>query len=504
MASCKIKDDPELLRKAIENPHIALREIIKNDLYYFIRYFWDEYSNEQFVDNWHIRYICNELMVIAKRIAHNKPNEYDLIINIPPGTTKTAMVSIFYPLWCWANWHWMRFITSSYTASLAMESAEYSRDIIKSQKWRMLFPDIDIKKDEDTKTNFRCIKYLSKKPGKAPKIKKGGNRYSTSVGGSMTGFHGHINIVDDPIDPMRAASDVELKKANYWMDNVLPFRKVDKNISTTILIMQRLHQDDPTGHLLKERPDKIKHISLPGEIKNFMDMVKPPELIRYYSGELLDPKRLSWEALEDLRILGQYTYSGQVGQNPVPLSGGMFKVDFIQTVENIPTGTQRDHTVRYWDKAATAEGGAYTVGVKMSRLTNGKYLIEDVKRGQWSSELRERIIRQAAEADGMECRVYIEQEPGSGGLESARATIKNLAGYAVYADRPTGDKTRRADPFSVQVNDGNVLILRASWNHDFLDELANFPNSTFKDQVDAASGAFNKLTAKKKVKVMRK
>jgi predicted phage terminase large subunit-like protein len=123
--------------------------------------------------------------------------------------------------------------------------------------------------------------------------------------------------------------------------------------------------------------------------------------------------------------------------------------------------------------------------------------VDDVKRGQWSSEQRERIIRQTAEVDGKKCWVVVEQEPGSGGKESAENTIRNLAGYLVEADKPTGDKAKRADPLSVQVNNGNILLRIAEWNKVYMDEFELFPNSTYKDQVDATSGGFNFLTRKK-------
>jgi predicted phage terminase large subunit-like protein len=95
--------------------------------------------------------------------------------------------------------------------------------------------------------------------------------------------------------------------------------------------------------------------------------------------------------------------------------------------------------------------------------------------------------------------VYHEQEPGSGGKESAEATIRNLAGFVSMADRPVGDKVYRADPYSVQVNNGNVYVLRAAWTDDFIEEHRFYPFSTYKDQVDAASGAFGRLTAYKEV-----
>ena len=138
----------------------------------------------------------------------------------------------------------------------------------------------------------------------------------------------------------------------------------------------------------------------------------------------------------------------------------------------------------------------------MSKLRNGSFLIEDIKRGRWSTEKREEIIKRCAETDGRKCYVMVEQEPGSGGKESAEATVKNLAGYLAGKDRPTGDKVYRADPYSVQVNVGNVKLLAGAWNQDYLNELKHFPSSTFKDQTDASSGAFAKLTSIKKAGIV--
>jgi len=492
-----------IMKRAMNDPLLAIRELCRNNLYMFLQYFWPEYSQDKFKPNWHIEYICDELMIAARRVSENKIKLYDLIINVPPGSTKTAIVSIMFPLWCWVNWFSLRFITASYTTPLSLESAEYSRDVMRSDKFKLLFPELEIKQDKDTKSNFRCVKLQHDSPGRIPKQIRGGNRFSTSVGGSVTGFHGHINIVDDPIDPLRAISVAEVQKANHWMDNTLPFRKVDKDVTVTILIMQRLHQNDPTGHWLRKKKTRIKHICIPGEIRNYEDKVKPPELVKHYVNQLMDPARLTWDALDSFLELGQFTYGGQIGQDPIPLGGGMFKTDNFIVVENTPREFQIERTVRYWDKAATEGGGAYTAGVKIAKLKDEKFIVLDVKRGQWSTEQREKIIRATAEADGKNTYVYVEQEPGSGGKESAEATIKRLAGYSARADRPTGDKAQRADPYSVMVNLGMVQLFSAKWNELYIDELQFFPGSTFKDQTDASSGAFAKLTGKKRVKIGR-
>jgi len=500
---------PKNVRKrwAILRPEVVTAELCRRDFFRFVQEFWYEISSDEPVWNWHIKYLCQELMKLAIRVSQNKPKLHDLIINIPPGTTKSITCSILFPVWCWINWSWMRFIVVTYSGALSLEHAEYSREVVRSDKFKLLFPHLEIKQDKDTKSNFRIQEKIYNVDGQYRKTVIGGNRFSTSVGGTLTGFHGHIIIVDDPLDPNRAVSEVELKKANRWLDQTLSTRKVDKKSSPTILIMQRLHQDDPSGHLLGKAKGNIFHICLPGDGVAYKDNIKPAELKSHYVEGLLDPVRMDWSVLREAEIdLGQYGYAGQIGQRPTPPGGGMFKVDHFQIVDSMPIGAI-ERTVRYWDKAATPGGGAYSVGVKMSKviIQNGAdnastYVIEDVRRGQWSTDEREAIIRETAVADGINVQVFFEQEPGSGGKESAEATTRNLAGFVAAPDAPKGNKVYRADPYSVQVNIGNVYLLRGDWNREFIEEHRNFPFSTYKDQVDAASGAFAKLTFPKQKK----
>jgi predicted phage terminase large subunit-like protein len=402
----------------------------------------------------------------------------------------------------------MKFIAGAYSSPLSLEAADDSRDLVRSDLFKKIFPEIEIKADKDSKSNFRVQCRKPTYPGRAPRVEQGGSRFSTSVGGTVAGFHAHIILIDDPLNPYKSLSETELENANRWVDQIST-RKTDKDVTPIILIMQRLHQNDPTGHMIENSTfDKVKHISLPGEMVNYEDEVKPAELKQNYSKDgLLDPNRLSWAALDRLyERLGQYGYAGQIGQRPTPPGGGMFQVDGFSVIEKMPAPVNIVQTVRYWDKAGTAKkdnpNAAYTCGVKMVKLKSGKHIVMDVIRGQWSAEKRERIIRQTAEADGTNVKVYVEQEPGSGGKESAEATIRNLVGFSVYRDLPSGDKVYRADPYSVQVNNGNVWLLRGDWNKDFIGEHRYFPFSTNKDQVDAASAGFAKLNGKKQVKIL--
>ncbi len=499
-----LKEHHEVVQSALQDPLASMRALTKQSLFYFIQYFWSTYSQDTFISNWHIEELCKELEIVARRVGGGEKKEYDLIINISPGSTKTAMVSIFFPVWCWVNWYWMRFITSSHSSTLSLESAEYSRDVIRSEKFKQLFPEIDIKQDKDSKSNFRIVKKVPTVAGQLPRLMQGGGRVSTSVDARIMGFHSHIYIPDDIIDPKRALSEVGVKTAQEHLQN-LSTRKTDKEVSTMIMIMQRLHQSDPTGFWLEKHKDNTRHICLPGQIRDYGKFLKPREWKKFYINDLMDPRRMSWDVLKHMEAdLGQYGFAGQVGQNPTPPGGGMFKVDNFIVIDRLSSDTNIVKTVRYWDKAGTEGGtGARTAGVKMSVMRSGKYVIHDVKKGRWETHQRERIIKSTAEVDGPHVRVGIEQEGGSGGKESAQATVRNLSGFSVTKDRPMGDKVFRADPFSVQVNEGQVILIRAEWNNDFLQEMSLFPLGTFKDQVDAGSGAFNMLSGKREVRIIR-
>jgi predicted phage terminase large subunit-like protein len=157
--------------------------------------------------------------------------------------------------------------------------------------------------------------------------------------------------------------------------------------------------------------------------------------------------------------------------------------------------------VRYWDKAGTvSDDAAYSCGVLMHKMKDGRFVVEHVVRGRWSALDRENVIKEWARRDREMLKspyeIGVEQEPGSGGKESAEGTIRMLAGYRCYADKVTGNKMMRADPFAAQVQGGNVRLVAGSWHYAYLDELESFPNGKYKDEVDASSGAFARLTSK--------
>jgi predicted phage terminase large subunit-like protein len=199
----------------------------------------------------------------------------------------------------------------------------------------------------------------------------------------------------------------------------------------------------------------------------------------------------------------------------VDLAGLLFQRSWFKQVNEVPVeGCDR---VRYWDKAGTAmeenPAASYTAGVLVARhRETGQYYIEDVLRGQWSPSERDKIMLQTARLDAHKYNnqvlIYAEQEGGSGGKESALNTKRLLSGFPVYTDVVSGQKNRTKDglrlPGSAKINrayhwnglaeSGLITIKIARWNDDWLDEVTAFPEYAFSDQVDATSGAMQKVT----------
>lgn len=459
------------------------RSVCIDSFHCFVQRFWHEIIPEEPVWNWHIEVICQEMQEVAERVFRGEPKEYDLLINVPPGSTKSTICSVMFPAWVWTRMPTAWTICGSYSYTLSMELSRKSRDVIQSDRYARLFGEVKLRADQNTKGYFVN--------------EDNGGRFSTSIGGTVTGYHGHFLIIDDPLNPTEAVSEVELKRANDWIASTLSTRKKNKTNTPTVLIMQRLHEDDPSGKMLESRNKPgmaIRHICLPAEIddKNARD-VKPRRLRKRYIDGLLDPVRMNREVLaEMLGKLLEYGYAGQFQQNPVPRSGGMFKVMKI-IIGGAPPFSWRQK-VRFWDKAGTEGGGAYTVGVLMAEDMNGRTWILDVIRVQLDTFEREVEVKRTAILDGHDVVVGVEQEPGSGGKESAQRTVANLKGYVVEVVLPKGDKVIRAMPFSSQVNASMVHMIKAPWNDDFLHELALFPLGKYKDQVDASSGAFTVMS----------
>lgn len=445
-------------------------DICKESFFEFVKEFWFEIIPEEPVYNWHIEHLCLMLQDYGFRVSKRLPKNDDFIINIPPGTTKSTIVTVMFPAWLWAIDPTLRVLTASYSSSLSTDHSIKSRDIIKSDRYKELFPDVEIKHDQDNKTHYKNT--------------KGGERYATSVGGTVTGFHAHVILVDDPINPKGAASDAERETANNFMDITLSTRKVNKDVTFIGLIMQRLHQKDPTGNWLGKKGKKINHICLPAELSQH---VKPPELKEMYVDGLLDPVRLSKDVLEGLAIdLGSYGYAGQMGQTPTPEGGGTWQRWIIPVDDHLfPVGLKDVGTD--WDLAYTKNDKNSASAFVTAGMLDDKMYIDNIG-FKWLEfpALVEYMKENRAPH-------YIE---GKASGKSAKQTLDNMGIAAIEVQVDGGDKvarTKLATPFA----EAKRIYCRAS----LLDKLYNhnkqgillFPNNENDDLNDALVQSINRL-----------
>lgn len=451
------------------------RSILKDDYYEFVKAMWHTISPEKPVWNWHIKYLCRKVQMMMERVFKGQKKVFDLCVNIPPGSTKSTVLSIMLPAWCWTRMPAFRFIGASYGGDIAQDLSMKTRDVVRSDLYRRLFPEIKWRADQDTKNYFMNT--------------LGGWRFSVGVKGDVTGRHAHLIVVDDPLNPEESYSDADIATSNRWIRETLSSRKVAKAVTPMILVMQRLHQDDPTAQFVA-RPN-VFWVCLPAQLE---PNVRPVGLRKKYKNGLLDPKRMPEEVLINERVQGVVYFASQFLQNPVPRGGAMFEVDNLRVRTDAP---KMRLVVRAWDKAGVEGGkGAYTAGVKVGVDRDNKVWVLDVIRVRLNTYDREHLILRTARRDGPKCLVVVEQEGGSGGKADAEATVRNLLGYRVKivkASRETGDKERRATPASSMVNGGNVYLLKARWNREFVEELRYFPASRYKDQVDAFGMGFNEI-----------
>jgi predicted phage terminase large subunit-like protein len=317
-----------------------------------------------------------------------------------------------------------------------------------------------------------------------------GSFRNTTVAGQITGLGLDCGVIDDPIKGRAEASSKQILN-NVWNWFCDDFFTRFSDSAGLLMIMTRWHLDDPVGRFIECFPD--------AKILRYPAIAEEDEEKRL-KGEALFPQLKSLSLLMECKaLMAQASWQSEYQQTPIVVGGDMFPIEKVELVPERPAAGEVVSAARNWDKAGTAGGGAYSSGVLMTRMRDGTFTVVDVRRGQWSALDRERVIKQTAEVDcGLypTCKIYLEQEPGSGGKESAEASVRMLAGYSAAADRVTGAKEVRADPFAAQWQAGNVRLVRAEWNRSYLDEHEHFPAGKYKDQVDASSGAFNKIASK--------
>lgn len=290
--------------------------------------------------NWHLSTICGYLMAFHRGELPDKR----LIINVPPGTLKSILVSVMYPAWCWISQPELRFLTVTNEQGLAIRDALRMKQIITSGWFQSKWP-LPLQADQNEKTLYANAKR--------------GFRQAQGITAATTGKRGDCIIIDDPIDAKHAFSDVIRQGVNDTWDQALSSRLNHLEESGVLLIMQRLHEDDLTGHLLKKVKSSWTVLSIPMRYEGAPTFdpgkdINKPDLCdhRIKKGELLFPKRFSQRAVEALEEdLGEYGTAGQLQQRPSPLGGGILKKHWWRVWPDDRKLPVCDHIFHSWDTA---------------------------------------------------------------------------------------------------------------------------------------------------------
>jgi len=429
--------------------------------------------------NWHHKYLCDVLQEECERIIANKPKTRDIIINIPFRATKSILVTVMFPVWCWIKNPKLRFITASYSADLSIEHSTRSRDIINSdwfkERWGELF---HIKKDQNLKSRYEN-NFL-------------GVRRATSVGGTVTGQGGDFLIVDDPVSPQHAASEIERENANEWYRTTFYSRLNNPHTGIRIIIMQRIHDNDLSGFLLYGGESRIKyqHICIPAEISND---VKPKKLESFYDEDgLFWSDRFSRTILDDYKqALGSYGYAGQLMQTPTPLNSGMIKSEWIKIDQYKIVD---DNTVVNFviDPAYTSNEKNDPSALLAYTFKDNKWQIIDCVNVYKEFPELVRFIPQWVTKNGYSNRSRIYVEPKASG-KSIVQTLQKETGLNVREDKPPSkDKVARVQDISASLESGRVSLLRGKWNEEFVQQLVKFPSAKHDDMVDCLVMAITK------------
>ncbi len=420
----------------------------------------------------HHRLLIRELEAIASG------DNDRLMVMMPPGSAKSTYASKLFPAWFLAQEPNLSVIGASHTASLA---EIFSKDV---QRF--------------VRDNAATLGYgLATESVERWTTTNGGAYRSAGVGGALTGIRADLGIIDDPVKS-RAEADSETYRETTWDWFNSVFRTRLKPGGRMVLIMTRWHMDDLAGRLLSVESDRWRVVSLPAiaEENDALGRIIGEPLWgddAYGYGAELRGKRADYEAAGAMR-----DWYALYQQSPVDREGALFKVAQIATMPAAPAG--RNAVVRAWDLAATEQTGTrdpdWTVGVKMARTEDGRFVVLDVTRLRGGPDEVEAAIVNTAHQDGYGVRIGLPQDPGQAGKTQVLYFTRKLAGYRIESSPETGDKATRAAPFASQVNVGNVSVVQEMWNRAYLDELASFPSGAKDDMVDASSRAFGKLIAR--------
>lgn len=453
----------------------------------------------EYVPGWHIDAISDHLEAVTRGWIRN------LIINIPPRHMKSLQVAVLWPTWAWTWQPETRWLFSSYAEKLAIRDSVKSRRLINSPwyqaRWGHVFR---LTGDQNEKMRFEN--------------NKTGYRIATSVGGSATGEGGDVVVVDDPHKTQEAESETIREGVVQWWDETMSTRLNNPKTGAKVIVMQRVHELDLTGHVLEKMGqggESYEHLCLPAEYEpktyvtgiGFSDPRTEP-------GELLWPERFDQEAIQSLKVtLGSRATAGQLQQRPAPADGDIFKkawwrfwlpvgISAPPVIVKMADGSlfecpqitipDLEEEIQSWDMTfSDTKTSAFVVGQAWGRRGADKFLLDQLReRLDFPATLR--AFQKFTQRHPRTATKLVENKAnGPAVIQTLRNKISGIV-----AINPRGDKVARAHGVSPQAEAGNVYLPHpglTSWVSEFIENTAAFPNAAFKDEIDAMTQALARL-----------
>ena len=451
-----------------DDPQLIYLEALRRSFPEFVRRAWPWITGgEDIAWNWHIRAIAYQLGLVAA--GHN----LRLIANLPPRHGKSKLISVIWVAWMLGRDPSRNFVCVSYSNELSGKLARDCLAIMQSPWYAEVFPETIVSSKRSASGDFETT--------------AGGGRLATSVTGTLTGRGGDIIILDDVIKPDEANSETTRNAVNHWFKSTLASRLNDKASGAIILVMQRLHEDDLAGMLL--RSGGWAHLKLPAIAPEDVDIRLSRKRVNHRrAGDVLHPERESQQILDAIKAeIGSAAFAAQYLQDPVPATGNIIKDAWFKIFVLATLILNRGFIVQSWD-TASKDNPHNDYSVCVTALVIGKdiYILHVHRSRMQIPALVSKTIDLAREH---QARVLLIEDHASG--TQLIQTLLSQAPRNVPSPIPCraeSDKVSRALGVAAMIEAGRVhLPLDAPWLAEFKSEILGFPNGRFDDQVDALS-----------------
>lgn len=435
--------------------------------------------------NWHLDLICEYLAIVKEKRLKEVfgPDCEGIIFNVPPRTMKSLLITVMFPCWLWTSDPARRWMFASYAEKLSTQHSVYRRNVMQSpwyqERWGHL---VQFAKDQNQKTQYENSAR--------------GSMLATAMGALATGFGGDILVFDDPLNPEQALSEAERDAVNVKFDGTFRSRLNNPATGAKIIVMQRLHELDLTGHVIGKELDRWEHVKLPAtaEVSEKWTFPISKRLVERKPDELLWPDRLSRDFLASQKVgLGSWAFAGQYQQNPAPLEGGIIKRNWIQFYRELPE--KFDLMVQSWDctfKGASAKGNDtdFVAGQVWGKSGGRFYMLPYRVHDRLDFGPTKSAIKAAHGRFPKAHAILIEDKAnGSAIISELQQEIPGIV-----AIEPEGGKLARAQSTSPLWEAGSIVLpdpqtFEVPWLDQYIHNICTFPKAAHDDDMDATSQA---------------